>query len=118
MIDILNFSKYFASFFFFVLVVLGSFEARNSPVGILLLGVLLSLIGLPLVIYVYKTIKKYSNVFDYERTLYWNKDRNGKEVREILVSLNTIGLGCFLSGLVLISVVIFKIQIIPIVIPF
>lgn len=118
MIDILLFSKYLASFFFFILVVLGSLEARNSPVGILLFGVLLSLIGFPLIVYVYKTIKKYSNVFDYEPTLYWNKNRNGKEVREILVSLNTIGLGCFFSGLVLISVVIFKIQIIPIVIPF
>jgi hypothetical protein len=114
MIDILNFSKYLASFLFFILIVLGGSEARRSPGVILFVGGCLVFIGFPLLFYSLRTMERYKKIMDYEPVEFWKKTRNGKETREILTSLNVLGLGCFLSGLILILTVIFKIQIIPV----
>jgi hypothetical protein len=116
MIDLLNFFKYIANFFFFALVVLGSSRVRQSPNEVILLAICLIIFGVPLAVNGFRKMEKYREIFDYEPVPFWNKTRNGKQAREALMSVSVIGLGCTLAGLVLVTVVVFKIQIIPVII--
>jgi hypothetical protein len=58
----------------------------------------LLIVSLPLLIYGLITTRQYKNVFDYEPTVFWRKESNGKKVRAFLMTCNYLGLYCLIVG--------------------
>lgn len=96
-----------ANFLFFSLIAFGVWGAQKNPTPVLILSIALILLGVPLFIYGFINIERYKDVFDYEPAIFWGKMRNGKEAREVLGTINVIGLWGFLAGAVLLLTVFF-----------
>lgn len=90
-----------SSFLFISLLLLATLFLSKVPLAYFSLSALLVLVGLPLFTYGLVTGERYKNVFDYEPTQFLGQNKNGSQVRDILMTANVVGLWCTLSGLAL-----------------
>ncbi len=87
-----------SSFVFIGVVVWGIFEAARAPVAVLVAAICLIVTGVPVCAYSLRAAERYKVVFDYEPTEFWGATRNGKQAREVLLAMTTVGLWCAFAG--------------------
>ncbi len=90
-----------ANFLLLCLIVFSFVLLRKSPWLYFSLAALLVVVGLPLFIYGLVSAGRYKDVFDYEPTIFLGKQKNGSQVRDMLMTATSVGLWCSLSGIVL-----------------
>ena len=90
---------------FFGAIILGITVGHEHRLVTHIISIGLVVVGTPMFIYGLTNAGKHKTVFDYEPTVFWGKQSNGKTAREILMTFNTVGLWCALTGIALLLVV-------------
>ena|SRR5688572_12503573 len=93
-------------FVFLCILVAGASLSKQYLYFIQIISFLMIILGLPTAIYGFYSAAKYKDVFDYEPTIFWGKESNGKTARTVLMIFSTIGSWCFFVGGILILLAI------------
>jgi hypothetical protein len=94
-----------AGVLFLSALVLGITLGREHRLTTMAISIGLILGGIPAFAYGLVSMRKYKEVFDYEPTVFWGKQSNGKNARDILTTFNVVGIWCTLTGIALLFVV-------------
>lgn len=93
-----------SGFLFFSFVLFGVNVGKEHPAAILITSIFLLAFGIPLSVYGLYSVQRYKDVYDFEPTIFWKQERNGKYAREILAAVISIGIWASLAGAALIFI--------------
>lgn len=95
-----------ASFIFICIFLTGFRLGRDYPIAVRTTSIFMVVVGLALVLFGFLVTEKYKNIFDYEPTMFWGKESNGKTARGILRAFGIIGFCSFFTGVILLVLLI------------